>query len=160
MGGFGSGGSRVGAGRPAKNQQQARLHGTRQRSKMARPSASTARLDLIPAPDGMGPKAVAAWNENAPAAIQEQTLHAATVGAFREFCELIVERDRVHASLQAFQWPEQTSSETNQLATQWRALCKEVRMTRAAFRLAPVGKAAAVPDAPADPFDEFDGAVQ
>src|SRR4051812_47805252 len=88
MGGRGSGGMRVNAGRKSKDEQVAALHGSRQRS--AGKPAQGAAFELLPAPSCLTEPERTVWDELAPLACKALTLTATTAPGFRELCEAIV----------------------------------------------------------------------
>lgn len=170
MGGFGSGGSRVGAGRKSKQQNVARLHGSRQRG--TRPSAAVGPMEPVEMPEGMPSDQQAIWTELAPFALAARTLMPSTAAAFRDLCEAIVlkrmmlaeiMRDGLTQTKVTLQMDEQggglqsVEKKAHTLLAQHRGMMQRVEAGLARFRLSPNGKEIAVPLQPDDPFDEFDG---
>lgn len=153
MGGKGSGGSRVGAGRKPKNQNTgfaAVVAASRIRSASDRRSSGP---ELLPAPAGIGAATAAYWNKLAPHAVAARTLIEGTAADFLELCELLVEKDDVLTERRAEGWTVRGVA----LAKEYRGLVQRSETKLRAFCLAPIGKAL-VPDKPdeADPFAEFD----
>lgn len=145
MGGKGSGGLRVGAGRPRKNQ----IVGF---AAVIGSSAGTGGVDLMPAPAGIGEKTAAHWNRLGPHAVAARTLVEATAGDFLELCELLVEADDVRAERRAEGWTARGLC----LSKEYRGLVQRAEAKLRAFRLAPMGKEMIAAKPEADPFSEFD----
>lgn len=153
MGGVGSGGLRVGAGRKPKNQSQHWLGGDAgKRGKGKKPK--TADVMLIPAPRSLDGDARDVWSSLAPHACAARTLTDATVRDFAELCELVVEMESARVARRAAGW----NGDGLRLAAAYRGLVQRVEAKMRAFRLAPIGKEM-TPDAPTpdDPFDQFEG---
>lgn len=175
MGGKGSGGKRVGAGRKSQNQATGELKGSRRaraRSKAQsnnqnagnqnEPSAITAAEVQIPAPPGsLTLDELAEWNDLAPRAIKEGTLTDATRLALRDLCQARVLKDRLLRKI-GDQGDVVLASSGNlaahPLLTRFTTLFQRVEAGMIRFRLAPMGKDVTEPEKPQDPFSEFDGA--
>jgi hypothetical protein len=166
MGGFGSGGARVGAGRPRKSVAEAALTGGRIRSGLG-----AGRAPVPPAavamPAGLAPEVGAVWEALAPHALAAGTLTAGTVAAFVDLCRARVERVALEAIIQADgrtsvrvsytpAGEEVREIKAHPLIAHARAMMLRIEAGMARFQLAPVGKALAQAEAPVDPFAAFD----
>lgn len=169
MGGKGSGGARIGAGRKS-NEEAARWLGGNagKRGKRAkRPESAGRTPELIPVPSGMPEEQATVWNALAPHACGERTLVPATVQAFRDLCEAIVLKRRMLAQIErdGFTYlrvtidgagQEHTEARAHPLITQHRGLMQRVEAGMLRFRLSPMGKALEPVEAPKDEWAEFD----
>lgn len=179
MGGKGSGGLRVGAGRKSKDKAEARLHGSRQRTVVRFPGAaapnvpSVAPLERVDPPADLPAEQKAVWIALAPHALVARTLTPGTAQAFRDLCEAIVLKrallERVQADGLTYEkvsvdgaGVEHVELKAHPLISQHRGMMQRVEAGFTRFRLAPMGKEIAPPDPPADPFAEFEerGSVQ
>src|SRR4051794_23364702 len=98
MGGKGSGGARVGAGRKAKTQAQKWLGGNAgKRGSSAKPK--TVDVALIAPPADLPDDQAAIWNELGPHACAARTLTEGTAAAFRDLCEAIVLKRMMFAAI-------------------------------------------------------------
>jgi hypothetical protein len=164
VGGVGSGGFRVGAGRKKKNQTQhwlggdAGKRGHGKKDKKVAPPADEA-VEVIAPPWVLEEPVRNVWESLAPHACAARTLTAATTRDFRDLCELIVDLDSARVARRQLGW----TDEGIRMATAYRGLVSRVEAKMRAFKLAPIGKEMATETAaPADPFAEFDnpGGVQ
>ena len=168
MGGFGSGGRRVGAGRKSKGARVLDLHGGRDRK--PKPLVVDVPVEPVDPPKGLTKAQLAAWRALAPHALAARTLTPATVGSFVDLCQAIVLRDSLLATIEEQGWTfrkailsdegEELSVEIKKhpLVSDQRGWEQRVEAGRARFKLAPIGKEIAAPAKPADPFAEFDEA--
>lgn len=141
MGGQGSGGSRVGAGRKPKSAHEKVLDGT----------ASGAERELVIHPPAIVPVArpldlasaeQATWDELAPLALAERTLTPSTSTAFRHLCEAIVMRREIARTIATDGLTIDTplGLKAHPLLTQYRGLTQRVEAGMLRFRLSPIGK--------------------
>ena len=146
MGGKGSGGARIGAGRKPKALAAHLLHGTA--TAHARKTGSPPPVDPFDPPIGLAEDVRTIWLALAPHAFKERTLTRATEHAFLQLCRAIV-LEREKAASPIFRG-----------GADHRGLMKQIEISLGRFCLAPMGKALWEP-APAteDPFAEFDRAV-
>lgn len=148
MGGRGSGGKRVGAGRKPKDALLRSIQGGRdRRPEPAPPSAdpgptAVAPIATIQPPADLTAEELAIWNRDAPLAEAERTLVLATASAFREFCELEALKNKMLVSIKE----EMTTVDdkgverSNPLLTHYRGAVQRLSTFRKDFKLAPFGK--------------------
>jgi hypothetical protein len=165
MGGRGSGGSRLGSGRKPKDDETARLHGSRDRGQARR--RRPAQI-VVPEPmDDMTDAEKVVWVREAPYAAAARTLVASSLGAFRDFCEAVVEKNDTLAQLRAEgrtflkitidgSGQEHQEQKKHPLTGEYRALLQRVEAGRTRFGLAPLGKPMTADDEPVDEWAEFD----
>jgi hypothetical protein len=164
MGGFGSGGARVGTGPKPKDAAAKRLTGSRGSRKAAAPVAT---LPMVAPPDELPADQRAVWLQLAPHAVQARTLTAATAESFRDLCRAITIRNGLLDKIQTDGWTfvsvkvdgagtEHPELKKHPLVSDLRGWEQRVEAGRARFRLAPLGKEIAAPEKPEDPFAEFD----
>lgn len=181
MGGKGSGGRRVGAGRKSQNQATGELKGSRRArarvkaqsnsqnaGNQSEPSATAAQAApggevQIPDPPGsLTLDELAEWNDLAPRALKEGTLTDATRLALRDLCQARVLKDRLLRTI-GDQGDVVLASSGNlaahPLLTRFTTLFQRVEAGMVRFRLAPMGKDMTESEKPADAFAEFDGAA-
>lgn len=169
MGGFGSGGKRVGAGRKSKTKAERKLTGARSRT--AAKDAGAGAGAAVPMPKDLLPSQAAVWRELAPHATSAGTLIPATVWAFRDLCEAIVLRRQMAAQLEldglmvnVVKVDEETGDryslgdpKAHPLITHERGMRVRVEAGMLRFNIAPMGKSVAKVDVPEDPFAQFEG---
>lgn len=169
MGGRGSGGGRVGAGRKSKSDGEKWLGGDANVHGSPRARPNEAPVKLIPAPSDMSGELVAIWNELAPHACGNKTLVEASVQSFRDLVEAIALRRLISAELEGGSLTyvkvtvdgsgqEHTELKANPLLGHLRGQMQRVEAGLARFKLAPTGKALVESEAPVDPFSQFDSA--
>ena len=169
MGGFGSGGSRLGAGRKSKGASVLRLHGGRDRK--PRPAKTPAPLAPVELPTDLPEDQRLVWMALAPHALAAHTLTPGTAGSFRDLCRAIVIRDGLLATIQDQGWTfvkvsvdgagvEHQELKKHPLVADHRGWEQRVEAGRARFKLAPLGKEIAVAAKVEDPFQEFDAVSQ
>jgi hypothetical protein len=170
MGGNGSGGMRVGAGRKSKDQATAALHGSKGR--VERAQSQPLPLEHVSIPGDLPAEQATVWAELAPHALAARTLTQATAGAFRDLCEAVVLKrallKRIEFDGLTYQkvsvdgaGVEHVEVKAHPLLTQHRGMMQRTEAGYARFRLAPIGKEIAAAVADVDPFDSFDdGSVQ
>ncbi len=170
MGGKGSGGARVGAGRKSKTDAERWLSGNAGKRGIPvrqAPEGAGKAVELIPVPPDLPADQAEVWNALAPHACGERTLLPATVQAFRDLCEAIVMKRRLLAEMErdGFTYlrvtidgsgQEHTEVKAHPLMSQHRGLMVRVESGMTRFRLAPTGKALVSPEAPKDEWAEFD----
>jgi hypothetical protein len=146
MGGKGSGGARIGAGRKPKALAAHLLHGTA--TARARTTGSPPPVEPFPPPVGLPDDVRAAWLDLAPHAFTARTLTPATAYAFTLLCRnIVLERALATAAV-------------TRGGPDHRALIQRLDIELARFCLAPIGKALWDPvPATEDPFAEFDRGV-
>lgn len=160
MGGRGSGGRRVGAGRKPKDAVLRAIQGGRSRIPVQpAPVGSTEvppplPLSEVPPPADLTDAELVVWNREAPLALLERTLTPATAGAFRELCELEALKNqmlvKIKAELTAIVITEAGASErANPLLTHYRGAVQRLATFRKDFKLAPFGKELLTPAQPA-----------
>lgn len=166
MGGFGSGGSRVGSGRKSKGARVLDLHGGRDRKPKAA-SVAVASEPVEP-PASLTALELAQWRELAPHAMSKGTLTVAEAASFGELCVAIVERNTMRATIEDQGWTFKTarlSDEGEELSVEikkhplipeYRQWMIRVEAGRARFKLAPIGKELTQPVKDVDPFEQFD----
>jgi hypothetical protein len=150
MGGRGSGGRRVGAGRRPKPPGVHLVDGTESRSNvLAHPSAAAATVERFDPPANLDdPAARGVWDELAPHAFEAGTLTPATSAAFAMLCRAVV-RERALSKTKACG------------GTNHRGLMQRVATSMKDFAIAPLGKPlghAAAP--PASKLDRFTNRVR
>ena len=175
MGGFGSGGQRVGAGRKSKGARVLALHGGRDRSKGAKKAEGAASAPEKPVnpPEGMPEAQKAVWCELAPHALAARTLTPGTAAAFGLLCKQIVLEGLMFAQIMkdgltgdkvTLQMEENgaglqsVEKKAHTLLAQHRGMMQRVEAGYAKFKLAPIGKEIVQPAKAEDPFEEFMGA--
>lgn len=147
MGGKGSGGSRVGAGRkPWKHAARVVTGGDAGQGGSASQSASApAVAPAAAAAKVMRPKLVpavrAVWDALAPQATEQGTLVQATAFEFRVMCELVVEHRECLKALQK----EKFTQLGLKIGAHYRGLTQRLETKMRAFKLAPMGKEIAPP---------------
>lgn len=151
MGGRGSGGSRVGAGRKPKDAVLRAIQGGRSRIPVQPPPAAPIiSTEVAPpaevlAPGDLTEAELVVWTREAPLALLERTLTAATAGAFRELCELEALKNemlrKIKAELTSIVISEGGMTErANPLLTHYRGAVQRLATFRKDFKLAPFGK--------------------
>jgi phage terminase small subunit len=174
LGGRGSGGSRVGAGRKPKDAHLRAIQGGRSRIAIqpeAPTSTAVAPLVEVLPPGDLMPDELAVWTREAPLATTERTLTPSTAGAFREFCELEALKNtmlkRIRARLTMFDVAPASESgkdqaepefyeKANPLLTHYRGAVQRLSAFRKDFKLAPFGKELIAPEQPkSNPIDRF-----
>jgi len=168
MGGFGSGGNRVGAGRKSKRTSERKLHGSRGRTPAI--DVPVVAVDPVVAPAGLTAMQRQAWDEMAPFASAAGTLTPATAFAFRDLCEVVALRRSILAQLSLDGLMVNAIKEgeggeryslgapvAHPLLAHERQYRLREEAGRARFMVAPVGKPMGVKAEPVDPFAEFAG---
>jgi P27 family predicted phage terminase small subunit len=163
VGGRGSGGSRVGAGRRPKDADLHALHGTAKRPRRQRRKKRTPSLplvgDLKQPPTWLPDDQKTVWTRLAPHAVLTGTLTEATAHAFRDLCEAMVMKKELHDDIKLEGYTVMTESgvKANPLLTHYRGMMQRVEAGLARFMLTPQGKPLGGDDEEADdPFNEFD----
>lgn len=162
-----SGGSRIGAGRPAKSRLQKWLDGNagKRGQKAAKPVSSPLR-SLSP-PEDLPSAQKTVWLELAPHAANERTLTPATANAFRDLCEAIVVRDTLLARIEKDGWTflkvsvdgagvEHQEIKAHPLIARWQGLMQRVETGKLRFRLIANGKELVPVEEPKDEWQEFE----
>ena len=161
MGGRGSGGRRIGAGRKRKGNVVAFTHGSRQRADQAS-SAPVVSVEVAPPADIL-PAELEVWQRHAPDALRAGTLTLSTARSFvRMVCLPEVRYASALATLEAEGWTYQKQTELGKepkvhpeqqrLEFWYRRIVDGHRE----FKLSPFGKAVAEPEKVVDPFAEFE----
>lgn len=165
MGGKGSGGARVGAGRKSKDARLALVHGSRDRgtrlvADAVAVEAAAAPAWMIELPAALPADQVEVWQALAPQALDRRTLTPATALAFRDLCEAIVVKRALLAIIQTDGYtiakvtlkdgrkrrrPAKRGVErkAHPLLSQFRGMMQRVESGLARFRLTGDGKATA-----------------
>ena len=161
MGGRGSGGRRIGAGRKRKGNVVAFMHGSRQRVVQV-PDAPLVSDEIAP-PSDILPAELEVWQRHAPDALRAGTLTLSTARSFvRMVCLPEVRYASALATLEAEGWTYQKQTEMGKepkvhpeqqrLEFWYRRIVDGHRE----FKLSPFGKAVAEPEKVVDPFAEFE----
>jgi hypothetical protein len=156
MGGKGSGGLRVGAGRKPKGRAEAWLGGDAGKRGRGKAKPKAAPVTLIAAPRDLPEDQRAVWNELAPHACARRTLTDQTVAAFRDLCEAIVWKRRLFTGIESLTVATPTGIKAHPLIAQHRGMMQRVEAGMLRFCLAPMGKELAPAEAPKDEWSEFD----
>src|SRR5690348_16167130 len=138
MGGKGSGGLRVGAGRKSKQAALAKLHGSRQRGVQIDRRTGAVAAAEIQTPDDLPQDQAAVWMALAPLALKARTLVDETAGSFRDLCRVIVMRDRLERQIETDGLI--VAAGRHPLLTDLRTYEQRVEAGRQRFLLAPMGK--------------------
>jgi hypothetical protein len=161
MGGKGSGGARVGAGRRRQTQQEQWIAGAVSRSPEQagrKPTAALAPPEPVSRPLDLNDAEVDVWEDLAPQALANLTLTPATRFAFRDLVEAIVMRRAMRAAIgeELTVADDKGNEKAHPLITHHRGMMQRVEAGLARFRLAPFGKEILPQgDAPADPFADL-----
>lgn len=162
MGGFGSGGARVGAGRKKKDDAAKVFHGTasgKERKRAARRRRVVA-TPAVPMPDDLMPDERKIWKKLAPHALEAGTLTLGTAVAFRHLCEAIVLKRQMLGEIREYGLstidPEDGAITANPLLSQYRTMLQRVEAGMTRFMLSPTGKSVVPEEEPEDPFSAFD----
>lgn len=162
MGGIGSGGRRVGAGRKRKDQAAKVLHGTaslHERNAVAGGSSSAAApIEVVYPPADLAADELRVWNEYAPHAQASRTLTTSTAGAFRKMCEVIVDVEEMRRQIKADGLTVSTAKgpKAHPLLTQMRGLQQRMATYMKDFMIAPIGRSLVDKPTAEDPFSDFD----
>lgn len=181
MGGKGSGGHRVGAGRRRQGQAAGELKGSRrarartkgnqnnqtapnqteQAATAAQPTPDRLESVLIPDPPGsLTLDELAEWNDLAPRAAKVGTLTDDTKFALRDLCQARVLKDRLLRKVSDHGDVVMASNgnlAAHPLLTRFTTLLQRVEAGMMRFKLAPIGKEIEpTGEKSADPFSEFD----
>lgn len=155
MGGPGSGGARLGAGRRQKDATRRWLGGSADR----RGPRDTKAPELpgvasVVMPGRLTPEARKVWRRDSRAAIEARTLTPASAEDFGDYCELVVDLASVMAARRERGW----TKDGLRLFRAANALVLRIESKRRAFLMAPMGKPLVEPKPEVDPFSEFDRA--
>ncbi len=160
MGGNGSGGARPNAGRKKKHPAERLLNGTAtsdERELALRPPP----IRRVPKPIDLSSEQRDTWEALAPLAEFERTLTNSTTPAFRQLCELIVQRDELwkQIALEGFVVETMLGPNAHPLLVHYRGFTQRIEAGMVRFRLAPFGKALfEIPTKDkGDGFDDLDG---
>lgn len=157
MGGRGSGGARIGAGRHRQGNIVAFVHGSRQRAGQApeAPPAPAATLAEVECPSGTPDPERAIWALHAADAIRAGTLTPQTAHSFVQLvCEPRAVYNRVRAAIDEAGWTFMEARESGPVLkshplipalNNWH---RRIDAGHKAFALAPMGKPVAVPAKP------------
>jgi hypothetical protein len=185
MGGKGSGGLRVGAGRRRKDQADGALTGSRRTRARAKQQNQTGPVNqsasnqtktpVVTAPESVAPVDVeipqppgnltldelAEWNDLAPLAAKQGTLTNDTQWALVDLCQARVLKTKLLRDVDRM--GNVVSGAGGQLAAnpllaRYTTLLQRVDAGMLRFRIAPMGKELTEPKKAADPFAEFDAA--
>ena len=170
MGGKGSGGARVGAGRKSKEDQARWLGGNAgKRGAGKKPLKPETAVELIAAPFDLPDDQREVWEALAPHACEARTLVPGTSAAFRDLCEAICVKARMYEEIvrDGFTVGKAITDDdgnivaqekrAHPLLTHHRGLMQRVEAGMLRFRLSPMGKELAPKDEPQDEWAEFDG---
>lgn len=173
MGGRGSGGQRVGAGRKSKDSRAHFLGGNAGRRTKVTSAKDVALAEVsapaVDAPVDLSSAELAIWNDLAPHATAAKTLVPQTIGAFRDLCEAIVLKREMIAQVKLDGMTylkvsvdgagvEHNEIKAHPLISQHRGMMQRVEAGRARFKLSPIGKEMIEIEKPKDEWDEFDSA--
>ena len=147
MGGNGSGGARVGAGRKKKKKADRVAAGTATRAerKEVADLADSASPEARPAsvrPPRMPREQRALWNRLAPLAVARKTLTPSTADAFRDLCEAIVLKAKYLKQIEkdGYTYMSPVGMKAHPLVGPHRGMMQRVEAGFARFKLAPMGK--------------------
>src|SRR5262245_7689676 len=137
MGGKGSGGARVGAGRKPLSDHERSLGGNagHRSSSVSVGPWPTAPLETFEPPAGLPKAVLTVWRELAPSAFEARTLTRSTVPAFVMLCRNVVTERRLGKKLDTAGGPNH------------RGMIQRVEAEMARFCLSPFGKAVYKPQA-------------
>ena len=160
MGGKGSGGARVGAGRKPKDPVARWLGGNagKRGGKVAK-AAAPGSLPLLPAPRTLLADERAVWNRLAPQACAMRTLLESTAPAFQVLCEGVVLLEQLRDTLRrdGLTVMADGQKKAHPLLSAHRGMMQRVEAGLLRFRLSPIGKELGPPvDEPKDEWAEFD----
>ena len=162
MGGRGSGGRRIGAGRKRKDNVVAFTHGSRQRAGQAQ-EAPVVSGDPVDPPADITPEQLAVWALHAPDAIRAGTLTRQTARSFVHLvCSPEVIYNRILATLEADGWTYQKRTEmglepkTHPAQNRLEYWYRRIVDGHHEYKLAPFGRPVAEPAKIVDPFAEFE----
>jgi hypothetical protein len=127
MGGKGSGGPRVGAGRKPWKKDAAVYRGQGADAAVAAP--------IVTRPAGMSAAVARVWDALAPLAEREGTLVVATAFEFLQMCQLAVQQGRAHTELEAAK-----GDDWLRIEKAYRGLTQRLETKLRSFKLAPMGK--------------------
>ena len=182
MGGKGSGGMRIGAGRKRKSDAERALGGfagkrlTRAQQQQARQAApADMSLPVLPPPDSLQGRAREIWLELAPRAAKARTLTDTEAFAFRDLCEAIALKQRMfqeidevgltyetrHVDVQAQGGDREEVIEAREikkhpLLVDHRGWQQRVDAGMLRFKLSPMGKEVVAAAPVKDAWDDFD----
>lgn len=166
MGGRGSGGARIGAGRKPKDIAVKVLQGTATVAvRKARGGKKAGARDLpaasaVEIPGGLSATERKVWRALSPHALASRTLTPATALAFRDLCEAVVMKDEIRSELRGhggYTTEGKEGLKAHPLIAQYRTILQRVEAGLTRFMLAPLGKpTAGDDDKPVDPWAEFD----
>jgi len=167
MGGRGSGGARVGAGRKSKDRHLRSIDGGASHRALPFAEPVIAAVEPVPVPTDLLEAEAAVWAANAPHALTQRTLTPATAESFRELCEVVVRMRRLWTQIDGDGLTfvhvyvddagiEHRALKKHPLLPDYRGLVQRVEAARARFRLAPMGKELYATEAPkVNPLDRF-----
>lgn len=173
MGGKGSGGARVGAGRKPKTEAERALSGfagkrqtSKQKAAARKQAAGVLALPVLAPPADLTGRARAIWVELAPLAAERRTLTSVEMPAFAELCRYKAVQEALFAIITSTHLegdappPDTPISlfllDPNQRLTQHRAYSQRVEQAMVRFRLAPMGKEVVPAEAAVDEWAQFD----
>ena len=148
MGGRGSGGARVGAGRKSKRPPSSR---GRCNTAPSMPHAEPFEVELAP-PVTLSPAEHAVWVALAPHARRAGTLEPSTAADFAVLVSLVVEARELLEARRAAGWSDRGFT----LATHYRQVVQRLEAKMRGFLLSPIGKPIRPPVVAPDEFAEFD----
>jgi hypothetical protein len=173
MGGKGSGGPRVGAGRKPQDlaagaltgsrRARARAKATNQTEPASAESAQSPDVQIPQPPGSLTLDELAEWQDLAPRALKEGTLTESTRLALRDLCQARVLKDRLLRKVNdhgAVVLTKDGNLAAHPLLTRFTTLFQRIEAGMMRFKLAPIGKDMTEPAKPTDPFAEFDGATK
>lgn len=160
MGGKGSGGARVGAGRKPKDPIARWLGGNAgKRGGPPKSPPAPGALPLLAAPRTLLAEERAVWNRLAPRAAATRTLTEDTAPAFQVLCEGIVLLEQLREALRTDGLTVMADGQkkAHPLLAAHRGMMQRVEAGFLRFRLSPFGKAVVeAPDEPVDDWAEFE----
>jgi hypothetical protein len=168
MGGKGSGGIRIGAGRPPKDKAAKWLGGNAGKRGGEKKKPTPEPVELILAPADLLEDQAETWNALAPHACAARTLTSSTIAAFRDLCEAICLKRSLYDQIvrDGFVVGRSvrnedgdvvaTDTKAHPLLAHHRGLMQRVEAGMMRFRLLPMGKPLTEAPKPADPWAELD----
>lgn len=144
MGGYGSGGERMGSGRKTKDEALKSLEGTATPGERKR-GRTLPPIEEFDAPNDLDTDERNVWLRLAPGAFHARTLTRATEYAFILLCRNVLLEHEMRKSV------------AERGTANHRGLIQRVEAGLTAFGLRALGKPMVDEEPPADPFGEFDG---
>jgi hypothetical protein len=167
MGGRGSGGPRVGAGRKRKDADAVWLGGNAGKRHGRKKPKAPAPFALLASPDYLTEPERSVWESEASHAAAARTLTPGTAAEFADFCKAVVIERKLLAQIERDGWThldvtvdgagtEHNTIKKHPLVSDHRQWMQRVEQKRLRFKLSPMGKEIEAPEKPTDEWAEFD----